>query len=87
MAVLLCEALDDLVVGLVVVGLLAHEEEDVRLDETLEYLLRSLMVELDDERYGVPVDGNIALLGRVLQRCLMHYMVKSQARSNCLGLK
>ena len=55
MAVLLCEALDDLVVGLVVVGLLAHEEEDVRLDEALEYLLRRLMVELDDERNGVPV--------------------------------
>ena len=55
MAVLLCEALDDLVVGLVVVGLLAHEEEDVRLDEALEYLLRRLMVELDDERDGVSV--------------------------------
>ena len=55
MAVLLCEALDDLMVVLVVVGLLAHEEEDVRLDEALEYLLRRLMVELDDERDGVPV--------------------------------
>ena len=55
MAVLLGETLDDLVVGLVVVGLLAHEEEDVRLDETLEYLLRRLMVELDDERDGVSV--------------------------------
>ena len=75
MAVLLGETLDDLLVGLVVVGLLAHEEEDVRLDETLEYLLRRLMVELDDERDGVPVVGNIALLGRVLQRCLIALVI------------
>ena len=53
-AVILGEAADRLVVGLVLVGLFAHEEEDVRLDEALEDLLRRLVVELHDERDGVP---------------------------------